>query len=82
MALPRMRTASGVLEIIREQDPGTEVTLHFIRQLIVAGSIPVTPVGRKKLVDADAVLEYLAAGQTQPTDAETNLGGHIRQVPV
>lgn len=56
----RMRTASGALEIIRAADPGTAVTLHYIRKLINTGEIPCVPVGRKKLVNVDRLLEYLA----------------------
>ena len=62
--MARMRTAARVLEIIKEQDPDTEVTLHYLRRLIHSGKVPVTPVGRKKLVDADAVIAYIATGQT------------------
>ena len=77
--MPRMRTAGNVLKLIKEQDPGTEVTLHYIRHLIKTGAVPVTPVGTKKLVDADAVMEYIAAGQAPPV-IET--AGQIRRVPV
>ena len=38
----RMRTASGVMDIIREQDPKTQVTVHAIRRLIASGKVPVT----------------------------------------
>ena len=67
MALPRMRTAAGVLDIIKAEDPGTEVTLYYLRRLIKSGRIPVTPLGRKKLVNADAVIEYLAASLPEKT---------------
>ena len=63
MSLPRMRTAEKILNIIKAQDPDTEVTLHYIRDLIKSGKIPVTLVGRKKLVDADRVIAYIAAGE-------------------
>ena len=76
--MARMRTAARVLEIIKEQDPDTEVTLHYLRRLIHSGEVRVTPVGRKKLVDADAVIAYIAAGQTMNTEP---VGG-IRIVPV
>lgn len=59
----RMRTAQGVYDLICEQDPGTEVTLHYIRGLIASGKIPHTAVGRKKLVDADATIAFIAAGE-------------------
>lgn len=76
--MARMRTAVGVLDLIKEQDPDTEVTLHYVRKIIHSGEFPVTPVGRKKLVDADALIAYIAAGQTKA--AEPVRG--IRRVPV
>lgn len=82
MLQSRMRTAAGVLAIIKGQDPDTEVTLHYIRQLIATGKIPVTPVGRKKLVDADAVMEYIAAGQILPDVETAEVTGQIRPVAV
>lgn len=80
--LLRMRTAAGVLDIIKEQDPDTEVTLHYIRNLIKTGKVPVTPVGRKKLVDADAVMEYIAAGESTSVAKAVEQSGQIRRVPV
>lgn len=83
MALPRMRTAAGVLAIIKEQDPSTEVTLHYLRHLINTNKVPVTPVGCKKLVDADAVIAYIAAGETPPpTPAEPAPAYGIRRVAI
>jgi hypothetical protein len=80
MSTPRMRTAEGVLTEIKAQDPATEVTLHYIRYLIHTNQVPVVPVGRKKLVDVDAVIAHLAAGcPTQNTDSVI---GQIRRVPI
>lgn len=59
---PRMRTAEGALAIIKAEDPGTAVTLRYIRRLIAAGTIPHVPVGRKKLVNVDELLAYLEGG--------------------
>lgn len=59
-AVPRLRTAPGALQIIREEDPGTEVTLHYLRQLIKTGKVRSVPVGRKKLVNVNEVQAYLA----------------------
>ena len=55
----RMRTAEGALQIIKEMDPETAVTLRSIRRLINTGTIPCVPVGRKKLVNVDGLLAYL-----------------------
>ena len=63
----RMRTAESLLKEIRTQDPDTEITLHYIRQLIASGAIPVVHVGRKKLVNMDLVLDYFAKGRNFDT---------------
>lgn len=55
----RMRTAEGALQIIKQQDPETAVTLRAIRRLINAGVIPCVPVGRKKLINVDGLIAYL-----------------------
>lgn len=55
----RMRTAEGALEIIKQQDPGSAVTLHYIRRLINTGALPYVPAGKKKLINVDGLLAYL-----------------------
>jgi len=72
----RMRTAAGVLEALKAEDPGTEVTLHFIKYLIRAQLVPVVHVGRKKLAAVEDVQAYLAA----PPIPDTEPG--IRRVAV
>ena len=76
--MPRMRTAAGVLAEIKATDPSTEITLHFIRHLIHTNQIPVVSVGRKKLVDVDAVIAHLV----KPSVEERVLGVGIRRVTV
>lgn len=80
MAFPRMRTAAGVLVELKAQDPDTEVTLHYIRQIIHTNQVPVVEVGRKKLVDVDKVLAFLAAGTSVKEENHTT--GRIRPVKV
>lgn len=84
--MPRMRTAGKVLEIIQAEDPGTEVTLHYIRQLIKTGAVPSVAVGRKRLVDADDVIQRIAAGTVPAVDVRPKeapiipLGPKVRRV--
>lgn len=59
MATPRMRTAAGALEIIKAEDPDTAVTLRAIRGLINTGKVHSVPVGVKRLIDVDKLMEYL-----------------------
>ena len=78
MLLPKMRTATGVLAEIRAADPNTDVSLHMIRRIINSGKVPVVNAGNRKLVNVDAVLAYLEAGE----DMQTYGAGKIRQLPV
>lgn len=82
--MPRMRTAAKVHEIIMELDPDSEVTLHYIRHLIATEAVPVTHVGRKKLVDADQVIAYIAAGNQRPTTTAATVSfpkyAHMRRI--
>lgn len=77
MPLPRMRTAQGVLDEIKAQDPGTEVRMYYIRRIIKTKQVPVIEVGRKKLVNVDHVLAFLEAGSI---DKEEKTLGVIRRV--
>lgn len=79
MSIKRMRTAPGVMDAIKAEDPDTELTVHYIRQLIRTEAVPVLKVGKKKLVDVADVLAYLEAGHAQP-GAKT--AGEIRRVSV
>lgn len=86
--MPRMRTAGKVLEIIQAEDPGTEVTLHYIRQLIKTGAVPSVAVGRKRLVDADDLIQRIAAGMVPAVsegpkkEAVIPLGPKVRRVEI
>lgn len=81
--MPRMRTAAKAHELILEQDPQSEVTLYYIRQLIATGAIPVVHVGRKKLIDVDQLLTYLAAGTVRPSTTDRVPGyGTLRRIEV
>ena len=79
MTMPRMRTAERVMDEIRAADPDTEVTLHYIRQLIREEAVPVVCCGRKKLVNVDAVMALLSAGYKAEEPAPPVYGA-IRRV--
>lgn len=77
--MPRMRTAAGILTELKNMDPNTQVSQWFIRQLICSGTIPVLTIGRKKLVNLDAVLEALTRGGEPQNNTEI---GKIREVKI
>lgn len=63
LRMPRMRTAAGILALIQEADPGTEVTEYHIRRLMKSGAVHIAYSGRKQLADADTVIALLAGRQ-------------------
>lgn len=81
--MPRMRTAKRVFEIIKAQDPDTEVTMNCIRSIINSGKVPVTVIGYKKLVDADVVIKYITDGglvTLQATPSEERENGEMTRL--
>lgn len=76
MAIPRMRTAEGILKELRNEDENMAISLHQIRKIIASGEIPVYSAGCRKLVDYDRFLAYLSnGGNTEPSTVQG-----IRQV--
>lgn len=65
-----MRFPAQVLEELRKDDPNTPVTLNYIRSLAASGRVPVVKVGRRRLINYDAMLEYLA----NPTEEQPQHG--------
>lgn len=60
--IPRMRTAKGVAEIIREADPETAISEYHVRKMIKTGKVKSVKSGKRLLVDADQVIAILADG--------------------
>lgn len=65
MAKARLRTAQGVLDELRKEDPDTAVTLSAIRRFLKTGRVPVIRVGNKQLVNFDEFCScFLESGST------------------
>ena len=77
--IPRMRTAPKIVAEIKAQDPGSEVTEHYIRQLIKAGTVPVVWAGNKALINLDDVLSLLQMGTNRVEPTPCVVGG-IRRI--
>lgn len=60
MEAPRMRTINEAMELLYQQDPNTAFTKHALRRLIVTDKLPHVMIGRKYLVNFDALVEYLS----------------------
>lgn len=63
MPAPKMRTAEGLLLLVKQDDPDTAVTLRMIRRLIATGELPHIDVGKKKLADYNKLMDYLKGEQ-------------------
>lgn len=79
MALPRrLRNIDNAHKEYRAFDPATPLTKCAIRRLVKEGVIPHIRVGRKILLNYDALLEYLSAEQSAQTIDTTT--GTIRKI--
>ncbi|MGI1659409.1 MAG: hypothetical protein ACRKFN_10555 [Desulfitobacterium sp.] len=75
--MARMRYPEQALELLKKEDPETQVTLNFIRSLLAGNAIPYVKIGRRRLLNYDALVEYLANGSTREEMAPL---GAIRRV--
>ena len=73
-----MRTIEAAAAAVKEQDPNTAISKHFIRQLIITGAIPSITAGRKYLVNLDVLFNYLENGN--PISAQDNKSSSIRRI--
>ena len=74
----RMRFAAQAVEEIKQLDPGTQVSLKLIRQLMNTGAVPSVPVGmgNRRLVNLDALLAYLE----RPAEGNPEQAHGIRRI--
>lgn len=59
--LPRMRFPQQALEELRRIDPETPIKVGYIRKLVKTGAIPSVPIGNRRLLNLDALFDYLTA---------------------
>jgi len=71
----RMRLLKNAYEELKAIDPNTAVSLYFIRQLALTGKVPCTMAGRKRLINLDALIDYL-----ENPNAEPNENSKIRRI--
>lgn len=70
MSIQKMRTAPQLAAEYKAAGPNTPVNPHFLRNLINSGEIPFVKAGKKYLINADILAQYLEKGQvnTEATD--------------
>lgn len=70
--LSRKRTLDEAYNELKQLDPDTAYTKYYIRRLALSGAVPTVMCGRKRLIDLDALIEYLnTPHETEFTAANT-----------
>lgn len=59
-----MRSVADAYQLLKEEDPGSKVTVCMLRRLVADGTIPSVRSGRKILLNYDTLLAYLARPYT------------------
>ena len=57
--LSRKRTLDEAYNELKQLDPNTAFSKYYIRRLAISGAVPTIMCGRKRLIDLDALIEYL-----------------------
>ena len=75
-----MKTAR--MRYISQLDPNSPVSARLIKRLVNQGIIPSVPVGNgnRRLINFDALLEYLENPQPPATDVNNNTVHGIRRI--
>lgn len=78
----RMRYITQAVTELHQLDPNTPVNARLIKRLVKQGIIPSVPVGNgnRRLINFDALLEYLENPQPPATDANNNTVHSIRRI--
>lgn len=78
ITLARMRILDECYTEIKKMDENTAISKYYIRQLALSGKIPVVMCGRKRLINLDALIEYLSSSGTAESNNANN--GKIRPI--
>ena len=57
--MTKMRTIRDAFAELKQNDPDTAMTLSGLRRLVNTGYIPCVRIGRRILINYDALIEYL-----------------------
>lgn len=61
MSNPKMRFPKQALEELKRIDPETPIKVGYIRKLVHTGVIPSVAIGNRRLLNLDALFDYLTA---------------------
>lgn len=77
--MAKMRIIKDIYEEIKRTDPDTAITMCGLRRMVQTGVIPSVQVGRKRLINADTVMDYLN-NNTITSESKQEEYGVIRRV--
>lgn len=80
--IARMRTRDGLYAEIHKLDPGSQISKHFIYQLMLSGKIKTVMAGSKRLANLDEVLQYLQNPQLEMDTAPVTQYGQLRKISI
>ena len=60
MSLARMRTIEQAIAQLKRDDPGSCLTSHALRVMVLTGAVPHVRAGNKYLINYDGLLAVLA----------------------
>lgn len=61
--VPRMRTIQECADYLQSQDPETRIKYYTLRRWVLEGKIPCVPIGNRKFVNLDLLLD-IVSGKT------------------
>ena len=64
----RIRMMKEAYEEIKKSDPGTAVTMNYIRKLVISGVVPSMRAGSRYLINMDDLESYLSNPQRLEMD--------------
>ena len=76
----RMRSIAEAYQLLKEEDPGSKVTVCMLRRLAADGPIPSVRSGRKILLNYDTLLAYLSRPYAADKPQSNAAVGGIRPV--
>lgn len=76
--MARFRTISQAYESLKSTDDETAVTEYALRRLVVSGRIPSVRMGKKYLLDLDALLALFSSSAS--SDRSLDFGGRRSDV--
>ena len=70
-----MRLISEAFRQLKIDDPNTDITMYGLKTIINSGKIPVIKVGRKTLINYDALIDYFNS-----INDDVNCYGNIKMI--